>query len=247
MCIAILNLKGTLSKETLQTCWNSNPHGAGLIYNNPDGLQIFKELKSFQVFYNEYIKQRKLNKRSKFAIHFRISTSGKIDLTNCHPFEINKDTAFIHNGMIDIKPLNKKVSDTFTFNELIFKKLGKDWQSNKAMIELLENYIYGSKRVVLNSDNSHVILNEDSGHWDEDNWYSNNSYRPYKIPTFKKYDSYKDYFYKEDIRETYTDFCESCLEESETIYLRDYNMNCCSKCAELWQPSKISKYLNHAI
>ena len=235
MCIAILNTKGIISKETLKTCWDSNPDGAGLIYNNSDGLQIFKELNSFNVFYNEYIKQRKLNKNSKFAIHFRISTSGKIDLVNCHPFEINKYSAFIHNGMIDIKPMNKNVSDTFTFNELIFKKLGEDWQNNKAIINLLESYIYGSKIIVLNSDDSYIILNENLGHWDGKNWYSNYSYVK-KVYTVSKYSNYKSYF--EEEKNMNIDFCESCLEESNTRYLVDYNMNVCNKCLDFWQPTK---------
>ena len=56
MCIAILNKKeATLKRELLKNCWDNNGDGAGLLYiDNKKQMKTFKELKSFEVFYQEY-------------------------------------------------------------------------------------------------------------------------------------------------------------------------------------------------
>jgi predicted glutamine amidotransferase len=82
-----------------------------MIYTNNGQIKVFKEMTNFDRFYKEYAKQRKANKGSNFVLHFRIATSGKIDKTNCHPFAVNKNLAFVHNGIISIDPINNNVSE----------------------------------------------------------------------------------------------------------------------------------------
>lgn len=176
MCIAILNTKQTLSKKTLKNCWTANPDGAGFIFTTFKKLVIFKEMNNFDTFYNEYQKQRNLHPKSNFVIHFRIATSGNIDLTNCHPFTVNENLAFIHNGMIDIVPMYDIVSDTWTFNEMILKGLQTDFLSNEYLTDMIANFIGYSKLVFLDTKNVATIINEDLGQWDGDNWFSNSSY-----------------------------------------------------------------------
>jgi predicted glutamine amidotransferase len=245
MCIAILNTTNTLTRETLQQCWKSNPDGAGMIYTNNGQIKIFKEMTNFDKFYKEYVKQRKANKTSNFVLHFRIATSGKIDKTNCHPFAVNKNLAFVHNGMISIDQLNINVSDTYTFNELILKKLPSSFLNNHAITELIESYIGYSKLIFLDADNEVSILNEDLGSWDIDNnWYSNNSYqcsyiktKVTKAPDYNNYQIDQDYYNKAYYNDT--DICSNCDHYSAT-YSREFAQYLCWDCKKAFETSKYS-------
>lgn len=230
MCIAILNTKGTINKETLRTCWNNNNDGAGMIYvTDKNVLVTYKELHSFDKFYKEYNKQRKLNKDSNFVLHFRIATSGKIDLNNCHPFKVSKDLAFVHNGMIDIEQLNKDVSDTYTFNQTILKELGKNFLYNEAIIRLIENYIGYSKLIFLNNFNEATIINELLGDWDGDNWYSNKSYKPTQV---KKYENYGYGYYSKGYNNINS--CDLC-DTKGAIWNAKHHSYLCASCEDYYK------------
>jgi predicted glutamine amidotransferase len=193
---------------------------------------------NFDKFYKEYSKQRKVNKTSNFILHFRIATSGKIDRANCHPFSVNKNLAFVHNGMININQLNANVSDTYTFNELILKKLPTTFLNNHAILDLIENYIGYSKLVFLDNDNTASILNEDLGHWDADNnWYSNNSYqctytKATKAKTYKVDADYYNASYYND-----TDLCGYCDHYNAT-YSKEYSTYLCYDCKRQFETIK---------
>lgn len=186
MCIAILSPKGTqLSEETLQICWLNNYNGAGFSYNDDNGvLHTVKEMKDFDKFYSKYEAIRAKFPNSTMLIHFRISTHGVINRTNCHPFKVNKDLAFIHNGVIREVEDDKKYSDTNMFNRTILRKIpGLDIKMlrSKGMKKLMGEFIDYSKLVFMDSDNNYAIINEDKGHWGEDGiWYSNDSYKKVK-------------------------------------------------------------------
>lgn len=236
MCIAILNTKGTINKETLRTCWNNNNDGAGMIYTTSKNvLTTFKELTSFDRFYKEYQTQRKANKGSNFVLHFRIATSGKIDANNCHPFRVSKDLAFVHNGMIDITPLSNDVSDTFTFNQTILKSLGKNFLYNEAIIRLVEAYIGYSKLIFLNNLNEATIVNELLGDWDGDNWYSNKSYKPKTIVTPKPYEAYGYGYYSKGY--TNSNECDLCQTKG-ALWNAEHHSHLCTSCEEYYSTSK---------
>ena len=177
MCIAILNQTGTISLKTFKTCWNNNPDGAGFCYFDGKKIQIIKEMKSVKYLHSEYIKVRQKYPSIDIAIHFRVATHGRVNITNCHPFKISDTSAFIHNGIISHMEAKPEFSDTYQFNELIMKGLPANFTQNNAVLELLGGYIGYSKLVIINGTTS-AIVNEDLGHWNEGNWYSNNSYKP---------------------------------------------------------------------
>lgn len=178
MCIAIMNgFKTTLKKEWVRNSWENNGDGAGLLWVNDGKLEIFKEMTTFDTYYNKYIAVRKEFPKSNILLHFRISTHGKINSTNCHPFLVDKTIGFIHNGMIHQVERNTEFSDTYMFNELILKKLPKGFEKNVAMQELLHSYIDSSKLVFLSNKNEPTIINEEAGHWLGDTWFSNSSYK----------------------------------------------------------------------
>jgi predicted glutamine amidotransferase len=179
MCIAILNTKGvTLKKELLKNCWENNTDGAGMLYTKDGQMQVFKEMKSFDTFYKEYSRVRKQLTKNNIVLHFRISTHGKVNETNCHPFLVSDALGFVHNGMIYDVPTSKDYSDTYMFNEELLKNLKDGFEYNETMLDMLETFIgSGSKLLFLNSDDDFAIVNEKAGHWNLNCWFSNNSYK----------------------------------------------------------------------
>jgi hypothetical protein len=180
MCIAILNTKQTtLKKQLLKNCWENNGDGAGMLFiNNDNKLETFKEMKSFDNFYDKYIDVRKNYGKRNIVLHFRISTHGKVNETNCHPFNISDKIGFVHNGMIYDVPTSADYSDTYMFNEEVLKNLKPGFEYNETILDMLETFIgSGSKLVFLNDDDDFFIVNETAGHWNLGCWFSNSSYK----------------------------------------------------------------------
>jgi len=175
MCIAILNSTTTLSKEHLENSWDNNNQGAGLLYNINGKLTVFKTYDKKQ-FINEYYKIRAAIK-GKIVLHFRIATSGFEKYTNLHPFLVNQDLGFVHNGIISGLG-NQQHSDTYHFNEML-KGFKHDFINCDMTKLFIADYIGSSKLVFLDSNDNATIINEDKGHWDGDNWFSNDSYKSY--------------------------------------------------------------------
>lgn len=177
MCIAILNKKSTLSLETIQNSWDNNNQGGGLLYVESGILTSFKTFD-----HSEFIKKYydvRANISTPIVLHFRIATSGtsKENTDNLHPFFVNQNLAFVHNGVISGLG-NKKHSDTNQFNTQILQKLPVNFLQNSGIIELIKDRIGYSKLIFLDSKNRYTIINESLGHWDQSgNWFSNDSYQ----------------------------------------------------------------------
>ena len=178
MCIIAAQPVGTyISKETLKNCWENNRNGGGFCYTDGSKIIVFKELNSFNKYYAAFIEAQKANPESAFIHHFRISTHGKIDKTNCHPFLVSDTLAFAHNGIISNAPLHTDFSDTFMFNKVILKQLQPDFLTNATIVSLIEGYIgKGSKLAFLDIYNTITLINEGAGVWDAGVWYSNTGY-----------------------------------------------------------------------
>lgn len=225
MCIAILNTKKTtLSKDILSNCWENNGDGAGILYIDNKKMQVFKEMKSFENFYSNYISIKKKYGKNNIVLHFRISTHGKVNKTNCHPFLVNDDLGFVHNGMIYDVPTSKDFSDTYMFNETILKNLKDGFEYNDVIMDMLELYIgQGSKLVFLNSDNEYKIVNEKAGHWSMDCWFSNSSYK--QVNNYVDYggtkvykNQYNAWAYKPKAQSTYQSAGSMWLDEEEEFH-----------------------------
>ena len=178
MCIAILKPNSeTISKKRLERCFDNNDDGAGYVFAKDGVLHFFKGFFRFRDFWKSYVKNVVNNGNPITAIHFRITTHGKTNADNCHPFKVNPDLGFIHNGVIDMVSVDKKRSDTSVFNDNILKKLPDNFIRNTAICNLIEESIGRSKLVFLDNGGNYTIVNENAGHWDGNVWYSNNSYR----------------------------------------------------------------------
>lgn len=149
-------------------------------------ILIVKELYSFRKFWKRY--QREVSKKNPTVVlHFRIATSGKIDLGNCHPFMIDKEHAFCHNGIIPAMAKKKsELSDTSWFKTKILRNLPKGWFGNSAITQLLEKYVNTGKLVFMKDSGEVLIVNRHLGIEEEGVWYSNTSYQKnygYYFPT----------------------------------------------------------------
>jgi hypothetical protein len=182
MCIAIVKPSGkSLGKDALKICFDANDDGAGFAYVNTDhlGVSTLKTYKSlsFESFWVKFERAQRFNPESNFLIHFRIKTHGKLNKNCCHPFLVNKELAFIHNGVIVGLTHSAEESDTMMFNKEILKTLPVGWEKCKTTLKLIGSFIGYSKIALLSKDNSYTIINESKGTWDDGIWYSNTSYK----------------------------------------------------------------------
>ena len=176
MCVAVLKPKdSSIDDKTLEKCWESNPDGGGFMYVNNDKIIISKEQDSFKKYKTLYRKHESLIDTD-FILHFRIATSGLIDLANTHPHKVNNDVYMVHNGVIDrCADVNSKISDTMKFCKFI-SNLPNNFTGNKSMIELITGYIGTDKMIFLNRNGDIKIVNENKGIWKDGNWYSNGNW-----------------------------------------------------------------------
>jgi len=188
MCIIILNKKGVLDKQIIQNCWDANSHGSGIAWSDEGEMKTYKNLTNVEQYYTKYLKLRSSTDKP-LMLHFRISTGGKKDEANCHPFLINRNIAFCHNGTISHMPKDDNYCDTVLFNKTVLKTLPVNFLDQEVYQMLIEKFIGLSKLCFLDINGNYKIYNEEKGHWDvnKDNWYSNDSY---KTKSYKGYGSY---------------------------------------------------------
>lgn len=179
MCIAIINTAEgmPITRKTFERCWHNNPHGAGIAASINGKLVIEKDLKDWNRLWKIYRTWRE-DKSLNIMLHFRISTHGSRSLDNCHPFMVNKELAFCHNGIINQVDTSNDKSDTVAFNEQYLRDMPKNFAFNPAIKQLLLDRIGYSKLVFLTADNRYSIVGEKRGVWDNGNWYSNDTYKP---------------------------------------------------------------------
>lgn len=173
MCIAILNKRSQLSAATINTAWNNNPEGGGLIWVEKGQLKTFKTYERAELL-KKYQAIRPKTK-TPVVLHFRIATSGARTLDNLHPFQVDEKTAFVHNGIIAGMG-NETHSDTAQFNFLL-QQLPANFIQSEAIRELIAGYIGASKLIFLQASGTYTIVNEHAGKWDGDTWYSNDSHK----------------------------------------------------------------------
>ena len=178
MCIAILNTKkaGRLPSEQIKNSWDNNDMGSGLLWNENGKLSVFKTYK-YDEYINKYNELRDNKKIGNIILHFRIATSGVFGEHNLHPFLLDKDLGFVHNGVISGLG-NKDFSDTYEFNDML-KRFKHDFLNCEMTKHFISEYIGYSKLIFLDSNDRYTIINEDLGKWTDNNWYSNDSYKSY--------------------------------------------------------------------
>lgn len=177
MCIAILNKSSMLEESVFQNSFENNPDGCGMAYVIHGKVKVIHNLTSWKTLYDEYSMVRPLTKHP-IMIHFRIGTSGVKDERNLHPFMVTSEMALIHNGVVSYSPIHKDKSDTWHFVEFLKSLKNPHSLLNSESVEfnMISAITTGSKMCLLHRDGSYNIINEKSGTWNGDTWYSNKTY-----------------------------------------------------------------------
>lgn len=190
MCIAVVTKPGkNLNNAQLWAGWGINRDGGGFAYVKDNKVVIkkgYRVYNEFQKAYREAVEE--VGNDSPFLIHMRISTSGLVSGENTHPFPVGHTSdeadsftgAMIHNGILFSpfgelagQPADRK-SDTRIVSEQLTKLLVLE-NVLKAKDMMGKAINGGNKLCFLYEDKTFVIVNESSGRWKDDIWYSNNS------------------------------------------------------------------------
>lgn len=239
MCLIIIaNDLKSLSFKDLETAYNRNSDGLGVMYLDKKNNFIqdkfvpkdFTQVKNFINLHKD--------KTDKMAIHFRFTTQGETNKKNCHPFisyqKNNRTIGMMHNGArLPIPLIHMKCSDTWHFNQHYLKSVLKDNPNvllNSVYQKQLGNHIDDDKMVFLDSQTSKfIIINEELGNYKGANWYSNTYWQnTFTTSLSKPYSSfghlgsiYNDYDFEwehptkiEDLEtdEEVYDFVDNCVD-----------------------------------
>ena len=191
MCIIVAKRSGIPmpDKTILQTCFENNPDGAGVMWNESNKVHIRKGFMTwfdFDNFMNTLSNRIDLTEAS-LVMHFRITTHGGTNPHNCHPFPISgkihnlkqldlkTNAGICHNGVIPIKCI-PKLSDTQTYIVKRLSTFKKGFYENKACMKQIEREIQ-SKMCLLDSTGKLFFIGDFIQ--DDGIFYSNYSYKPY--------------------------------------------------------------------
>ena len=208
MCVIAVKPAGVKMPDmkTLENMWYNNSDGAGFMYATGGTVHIekgFMTLKDFKAALKRLKKSIDIV-NTPMVMHFRITTHGETSPGNCHPFPVTEKLPLLqmtkcktslgvaHNGMIDIKPSKKEISDTmeYVMTQLApLYQLKKDFYRQPAGKKLVYNFIK-SKMVFLDAAGrietvGDFITGEDGL------LYSNNSYKTRTV--YYNWDIWEDY------------------------------------------------------
>jgi len=194
MCLlAFMPKDTTISYEHARRAAINNPDGFGFAIHASTHIMTDHDM-DFEKLWTRFTDARK-TMTGHALFHFRITTHGATDASNCHPFQVGDDPlSFIaHNGILPLTmPVNESRSDTHLFAEIVLPACGGvERLDDDEFFYELEKWASGSKLAVLtanpNTKYDYYIINEAQGRWDDGCWFSNTSYKPYSF----SYSGYK--------------------------------------------------------
>ena len=195
MCIAIVKKRGVNmpTDETLNICYENNPHGCGYTINRNGKNYIYKGFMKLSELMDSF-KQTQPHQSETVMIHFRVASVGSINKSNCHPFVVTSKyenmqklnivtnlPIMVHNGTFKFFGETKNdYSDTMQFNKLVSEIIqDSEYFYNKPVDNFLKHYIEGNNcRVAFMFKNGFVDL---YGKWIKDKvtnlYFSNENYK----------------------------------------------------------------------
>lgn len=183
MCVIIVKPVGqTVSKETFDACWDSNPHGFGMSYVKDGKAVIDKGYMTKASAWAAFSKIVEELGDVVMVLHFRIRSAGDRSASNCHPFKVEGGT-LSHNGTLYGFGGNKD-SDTKEFCQT-FGKYMTHKETTKHKAELGKNIGAGNKFAMLFDNGETVIVNEGEGQWFEGKWFSNGYWKNFSMTGYE--------------------------------------------------------------
>lgn len=194
MCIIAVKPIGEelMERRILENCFNYNSDGMGFMWNEDGKVHISKGYMNFEEGYR-VLKEldRRINLKERgLVIHFRIATSGNVDMGACHPFaisnsdktlrtlELTTDIGVAHNGIISayIPPKNSILSDTQLFIKDYLYNIKEEipnFLTNSNILFAIEKVV-GSKLAFLDGEGNITTIGK---FIEEDNYlFSNETY-----------------------------------------------------------------------
>ena len=189
MCLIITGkssqVRATLldTKRMLSDIYTSNSDGIGFMYGTKDGLKVIKHLPKSLADAEACIK-RMPNDDREIAIHFRMTTHGDTDLTNCHPYDVIPGyVAMMHNGVLQTgNAADTSKSDTWHFiKDYLASPVAEhpDLIFNESFLTMVADYIDNNRFVFMNGEGRMSHVNFEQGIEHDGMWFSNTyAWRP---------------------------------------------------------------------
>jgi len=209
MCLIITGqsnkIRATLTNThgLLSDIYTTNPDGIGIMYATTKGLKIVKTLPKNYADAFAFIGKLPDDDRE-LAIHFRWTTHGNTDLTNCHPYDVvNGYVAMMHNGILHTgNKADTTKSDTWHFIKDYLAEAVHEHPAlvhNAGYLTMIAEFIGDNRFVFMDGDGRMSHVNYDQGVEHEGMWFSNTyAWSPSRlIPNYYKSTkkAYKSYAY----------------------------------------------------
>lgn len=225
------------SRDKLENSALNNPHGFGFAIAVPEENRIIVErTMSADESINRFLETRAKYQTGYAIWHARIATSGAIDITNCHPFELPDEqypntTYVAHNGMLDVvQEKDDTRSDTRIFVEDLLPAIGGvEALDNAQIFNMIDAYTEGSKVAILtvhpHTQYEFYLFHEKAGKFDDTGvWWSNNSCELNTYTYASSPYSYHGYDYE------YDKMYGKYVKETDNTYDKEYDLITCSGC-----------------
>jgi hypothetical protein len=174
MCVCALQTKEqkNFTFDEINNMMLTNPHGAGIMWNDGKSIKYRKGFFDSKDFYDFYVSIRDLSTTQDVAIHARIGTGSNIDVANCHPFPITSipkriksshgscDVGVMMNGIIGSS--TKEFSDTALY---VMNNLKEYYDIDRRFFlhfskrgeQLFENEIHGCRFVLMSKEGTKLF------------------------------------------------------------------------------------------
>ncbi|NMB96355.1 MAG: hypothetical protein GYA02_07065 [Clostridiaceae bacterium] len=223
-----------IDDTTIQNMWYNNDDGAGFMYPAHGGVKIkkgFMTLKALKKALKALEKEIDMT-ATPIILHFRIGTSGGNIAANTHPFPVSESLAALqktqlttplavaHNGVIDIRPRKKDISDTM---EYILSQLAPLYQLKKDFYRL-----EAGKQLIYNAIQSKMAFMDAAGRIsligkfekDGEYYFSNSSYQTY-YRSYSYWDKWDDYSFIKWNKKGYTARLLQWLDDRDGYIITD--------------------------
>lgn len=207
MCLIITGASAKIRSTLLDThsllndIYASNPDGIGIMYATSKGLKVVKMLPKSLADATQFITKLPNDDRE-LAIHFRWTTHGHTDMTNCHPYDVVPGyVAMMHNGILHTgNDADKAKSDTWHF---IRDYLASPVAEHPALVhnekfrDMVAEFIGDNRFVFMDGDGKMSHVNYDQGIEHDGLWFSNTyAWRPSRlIPAYQYSTKYSKRYY----------------------------------------------------
>jgi hypothetical protein len=177
MCQIITGPSAQLKRVLLTTVGlieelhNNNPDGWGALYHTASGVKAVKKLPKSAEDTRKYIHKLPNDNRS-VALHWRLRTSGLIDLGNAHPYAVEGGW-IIHNGILRIDMPDKDRSDTWHFARRFLDGDIAALVASPKLLGMTGEFIGNNRFFLMDDAGNTAHVNAGQGYLAQGLWFAN--------------------------------------------------------------------------